>query len=142
MINEIIDKEDRALSPFLMVLRVVGYLIAFAPLTLSVWVFHYNRAQIQNGLVGEDMSGTEIANPILEQWMQFRSAGNFFYFILILVVVFFLLLYLYNRNRHLKNVIRIISTDVIIGTLLLTFSYAIGAYLTDIYLLLLNVVGV
>lgn len=141
MANEIMDKEDKALSSFFVVLKTLGYAVAFAPLVLSIWVFHYSRAQIQNGLVGAGSSGMEIAEPLIEQWMKFRSVGYLFYLVLIVLVLMLLLLYIFTRNRHLKNVIRIFSTDTIIGVFLLTFSFAIGAYLTDIYLLLLNIVG-
>lgn len=141
MANQIMDKEDKALSSFFVVLKTLGYVVAFAPLVLSIWVFHFSRARIQNGLAGSGSSGMEIAEPLVGQWMRFRSIGYLFYLVLIALVVMLLLFYIFTRNRHLKNVIRIFSTDTIIGVLLLTFSFAIGAYLTDIYLLLLSVVG-
>ncbi|WKZ31565.1 MAG: hypothetical protein QY318_02275 [Candidatus Dojkabacteria bacterium] len=134
------NSEEKELSRVIEVIKVVGYIIAFLPITLSIWVFHHNRVLIQNGEVS-GMSGIEIAQPLYEQWQQVRSVGYLLLISLAILIGVIWGIARTNRNKSMDSIAIMFYTDVLISAFLLTFSFAIGGYLTDLYLILLEVTG-
>lgn len=135
------DRDERELAPVLKWVRVIGSVIAFLPITLSVWIFHYSRVMLQSDKVEEGASAMEIVEPLKDSWIYYRNIGNFILALTVLILLLLLLIAKLNRNRNMREIASILFVDIVISAVLLTFSYAIGAFLTSVYLLLLNITG-
>lgn len=114
--------------------KLVRYFLSLAPAILVIFILLTN-AQIPRQIANPESTAAEIfiENGIVEDFVYLRNLSYLFY--LGLASFFSLSFYMTQQLRDWRSYLQYIS-PILVGLIVVTFSFAISAFIFDLYFIL------
>lgn len=121
----------------------IGTMVGTKPAQTATYIADLGQqAGIYNPVYAADGTGFSALQPILKIWKAFRNMA-YLMFVFVFVIIGFMIMFRSKINQQTVISIQLALPQIIITLLLITFSYAIAAFMIDlIYFLIYLIVAV